>query len=327
MFFLHKFPDTFFEPVPLLTGSAEEFRNVMFKVNAFWAKQAVHNVNDWKEFQDKTPIPNSDSVLDYVAANPHQFYIPLLQELFNKIPSEHEVSIGFNAQNTTQQLIKNLPVVTVQPVVSWNNRGDPNDKMKKISRTLLVQSPLSHQNAISTTCDDVLSSLDCNNIDLMSKESANMINCIAEHCTIKPRKKAIKKSNLVSEKIIPKPTKQRENNNNIISNTTTKKQKLKSVLTEEGISLTTSNLSNKKQNRKTTAEEIQSNSNINDANCFNENIIISNTSRKRKQMQISNHEINSSSSSDFENSSMVICFNIFINQLLYICIYTLFNNK
>jgi len=326
MFFLHKFPDKLFQPVPFLTGSSEEFQDVMFKVNAFWAKQAVHNVNDWKDFQDKTPIPSSDSVLDYIDANPQQFYIPLLQELFHKIPSERESSIGFNSQNTTQQLINNLPVVTVQPVVSWNNRGVPNDKLKKTARKLMIHPSLPHHIETSTTCNEFLSALDSNNnqniipkIDLIPKETADIINCISDHCAIKPRKQSTRKTKLVAENLIPKVAISQQGESNVKINNSIKKNKFKSAaVVAECNSIITSQLQNY-ENNEPIATEIASNNNVNDvAGVFitaTTNKIISNTSRKRKQMQILNRE-KDSSNSEFESSNKVIIFYIYLQNIL-----------
>jgi hypothetical protein len=91
-FALHKYRTKNFQPVALKDGSAKEFENVMFKVKNVWGTKAPSNVTEWSNFKNDTPISSSDSVEEYIAANPERFHNPLFEELFEKISSDAELS-------------------------------------------------------------------------------------------------------------------------------------------------------------------------------------------------------------------------------------------
>jgi hypothetical protein len=56
---LQKFPTNKLEPLPFVQGSANNFNDVMLKVNSVWGTKAPSNVADWKAFKNE----NSNSIL------------------------------------------------------------------------------------------------------------------------------------------------------------------------------------------------------------------------------------------------------------------------
>jgi hypothetical protein len=139
MSMLQKFPTNKLEPLPFVQGSANNFNDVMHKVNSVWGTKAPSNVADLKAFKNETPTPTSD----YIAANPHQFHIPLLDELFNKMPSEVDLvlSSANNEQvNSIDYLIHQLHIAEAQPSIIWEGmKNKPTNPKAIIKKGILDQ--------------------------------------------------------------------------------------------------------------------------------------------------------------------------------------------
>jgi hypothetical protein len=116
--------DTRFVAVNFPKGSREEFDNVMHRVKNFWGSTAPNNVAEWIDFEKTSLIPQNDSVDDYLDKNPEAFYIPLINELFGKIPTDLEFfPVNDTNRSISNALISELPVAIAQPIVTWSKRG------------------------------------------------------------------------------------------------------------------------------------------------------------------------------------------------------------
>jgi hypothetical protein len=131
--------DSTFVPVSFPKGSRTEYENLLLKVNKCWGTTAPETVQEWYNFEPTALIPESDSVETYLNKHPTAFYIPLLEELFNKTMAVDEMEVNETNRNSTKVLINELPVAIAQPVVAWSNRGEKaNDA--QVARTLSAPS-------------------------------------------------------------------------------------------------------------------------------------------------------------------------------------------
>ena len=191
-FALHKYPTKIFQPVALKDGSAKEFENVMFKVKNVWGTKAPSNVTEWSNnFKNDTPIPSSDSVEEYITANPKRFHIPLFEELFEKIPNDAELSSSsadFQQNNSVEYLKNKLPVAEAQPLVIWKKSG--NRVKAGLDSRKLVENHANNAN------------------------QPNLENAIKQHCGVQTRKPANKtKINADAETVGNSVKKQRSSTN------------------------------------------------------------------------------------------------------------------
>jgi hypothetical protein len=303
MCMLQKFPTNKLEPLPFVQGSANNFNDVMHKVNSVWGTKAPSNVADWKAFKNETPIPTSDCVEDYIAANPHQFHIPLLDELFNKMPSEVDLVLASanNEQvNSIDYLIHQLPIAEAQPSIIWEG-------MKNKPPKAIIKKGILDQRVIKARkfADGGI-------------QDETVIVALKEHCTkppnkpsTKPRKQRQPKNKLdgsdeVTANKKPRASKPKVNNdkkinNNQNNNNNTDSSKLRII----------KNNKNAKSTQKY-SDESSYHSDSKDENYIKKNSKIKIKKNKNiKSTQKYNDDNSSSNHSDSENNNSEVMFFIF----------------
>lgn len=113
-------------PVEFPAGSRRQFDDVFAKIANHYKSCAPQVIQKWKEWE-QTLIPKTDSAVEYKDSHPHQFKIPLWNQLFK--PKIAEESTSINNSTQSQSVRDQIATALSAPAVDIDRmqRLIPND--------------------------------------------------------------------------------------------------------------------------------------------------------------------------------------------------------